>query len=471
VTFVRYKKRGDRWYAYEVTAFWDQETKSPKQKTKYLGVSDTKGGEIVRPGRIGAPPAEKSILDFGDGYALEQLSEKSGFTSVLKESVENFDSIITLICCQLSEGTAMYNCLEWAEGNICSKLFPQAKLRSQDISRLIDYLGREDVQRKFFRAYIEKFFNGSHSVLIDSTALPSSINNALNSWGYSSEGIDQKVGCLMLVDKTSKLPIYFRAIPGEITDVSTLRATMEQIYRLGLKPESTILDAGYFSEENIDYLCREKINIVTRMPRSRKQFAQLIDEIGPMELRVNAVTYGKRVVFLKSKEIDLYGYKVFAHVILDPCKKGKDTNRLLCDSIENEEAEEDTDLKMKYCGYFILISSFSIDKSDVLPTYYSRQSIEQIFGFAKSCNNILPLRVHSEQSIRGYLFLVFLSLILFVMARQKLLQKFTVEQALLTLRNLKAKVYEREAIVLEPNKKVKEIAKLLGIIMPTSVGF
>ena len=106
----------------------------------------------------------------------------------------------------------------------------------------------------------------------------------------------------------------------------------------------------------------------------------------------------------------------------------------------------------------------------MLPTYYSRQLIEQVFGFAKSNNSILPLRVHSDQSIQGYLLLVFLSLVVFVMMRQKLQPKFTVEQALLILRNLKAKVYEAEAIVMEPNKKSKDITTLLNIIMPTSVG-
>ena len=44
------------------------------------------------------------------------------------------------------------------------------------------------------------------------------------------------------------------------------------------------------------------------------------------------------------------------------------------------------------------------------------------------------------------------------------------DQALLILRNLKAKVYDTEAIVLEPNKKAKDISKLLEIVVPTSVG-
>jgi transposase len=470
MAFIRYKKRGNKLYAYEVIAFWDKASRKTKQKTKYLGVADSKGGSITKPGKIASVPFEKSIVDFGDCYAIKQVAENHDFINLLQNNFEDFDTIMTLICYQITQGTAMYNCQDWAEGSIVSKLFPQAKLQSQNISRLINYLGQDALQNKFFKAYIEKFFKGKHSILIDSTSLPSSINASLNNWGHTADGIDQKVGCLMLVDKTSKLPIYFRAIPGEIADVSTLKITIDQIYRLGLKPESAILDAGYFSEDNIVYLCNEKINFVTRMPRSLKQFKKLVDDCGNMEVCVNAVQYGQRAVFIKSKEIKMYNHKLFAHIILDPFKKAKDTNHLLFTAFEDGETEKNTNYKIKYSGYFILLSRFSISKEEVLPTYYTRQSIEQIFGFAKSNNSILPLRVHSEQSIKGYLFLVFLSLVTFVMIRQKLQPTFTVDQALLILRNLKAKIYNTEAVIQEPSKKAKDIAKLLKIIMPTSLG-
>ena len=65
---------------------------------------------------------------------------------------------------------------------------------------------------------------------------------------------------------------------------------------------------------------------------------------------------------------------------------------------------------------------------------------------------------------------MFLSLVVFITMRQKLQLKFTAEEALLILRNLKAKIYDAEAVVLEPNKKSKDIASLLKIIVPTSLG-
>jgi len=34
--FTRYKKIGQKEYAYQITAYWDPQTKKPKQKTQYL---------------------------------------------------------------------------------------------------------------------------------------------------------------------------------------------------------------------------------------------------------------------------------------------------------------------------------------------------------------------------------------------------------------------------------------------------
>jgi len=123
---------------------------------------------------------------------------------------------------------------------------------------------------------------------------------------------------------------------------------------------------------------------------------------------------------------------------------------------------------MKSAGFFILLSRQQLDRKQIFPSYYARQAIEQVFGFAKSNNNILPLRVHDAQSIRGYLMLVFLALIIFITMHQRL--KMPMDKALLVLRSLKAKIYDDVTIIQEPNKKTKDVFKDLDIIMPTNLG-
>ena len=475
MTSIRYKKRGNKFYAYEVTQYWDKELKKPRQLSKYLGNSDTSGGVYAKTGKKESIfKIEKAILDFGDSYAINLIAKNIGLDKVIEESFGNSaDSIMSLVSYQITEGAAMYNCHDWMEGNIANKLFPTAKVKSQDISRLIKNLGKQELGQKFFRNYIAKFFPNKTGLLIDSTAMPSSINSQINAFGHTANGIKENVTCLMLVDKELKLPIYFRAVGGDINDNSTLQTTINEIKNLGLQTGSAILDAGYCSKDNLQYMCKAEIDFVTRLPRSHGIFYELIDKIEVKESHKYAVKYGDRVVFIASKEMEIYGHKIFAHVILDASKKSKDISNILRDKLDCEQNEKqitDINNKVQYSGYLILLSKSAITKHEVLPTYYTRQAIEQIFGFAKTNNNLLPLRVHCQQSINGYLMLVFISLILFITMRQKLQPDITMDKALLRLRGLKAKIYENEILIQEPNKKIKDIAKGLGIIMPTSLG-
>ncbi|MGC8479667.1 MAG: hypothetical protein ACP5M9_03295 [Candidatus Micrarchaeia archaeon] len=43
-----------------------------------------------------------------------------------------------------------------------------------------------------------------------------------------------------------------------------------------------------------------------------------------------------------------------------------------------------------------------ISKNDVVPAYYVRQIAEMLFGFSKDDINILLLRAHSEEVLRGF---------------------------------------------------------------------
>ena len=362
---IRYKKRYNKWYAYEVIQYWDKDLKKPRQRTKYLGVANEKDAPYSKPGKKTGVNIETAILDCGDSYAINEVSKTIGLNNIIGDSFGNLDSIMALICFQITEGSAMHNCTDWLKGNIAKKIFPNAKISSQDISTLIKTLGSQNLQIKFFRNYVSKFFPNNHGILIDSTALPSAINSSINAFGYSSGKIEQNVTCLMLVDKKSKLPIYFRALGGDIADISTVQTTVAEIKKLGLKTESAILDAGFCSKETLQFMCSEQINFITRLPKSHKAFNDLIKQAGNIEKMASAVKYGDRVVFIKSKKVTLYDNEIYAHIILDPSKKSKDTHLILKDSLDDKISKEDKkklDEKMKNAGFFILLSREHIEK-------------------------------------------------------------------------------------------------------------
>src|SRR3989338_7832143 len=227
------------------------------------------------------------------------------------------------------------------------------------------------------------------------------------------------------------------------------------------------MDAGFFSESNILELYNQDINFLTRLPSIRTIYRELINsEVKDIERYGNAVKYGKRGLFIKQKKINLFGKDAFAYIVLDPERKGRETKNFILQNIKNKEnSVEELEYEMAKRGIMILISSFDIKNEEVVPAYYIRQTAEKLFGFSKDDLNLLPLRIHSEEALRGFLFMQFLTLIAFVHIKNKLGKEHNVEEILLTLRNLKCKVYDKDLMVCETNRQQKDIMEKLDILM------
>ena len=118
----------------------------------------------------------------------------------------------------------------------------------------------------------------------------------------------------------------------------------------------------------------------------------------------------------------------------------------------------------------ILVSSKPISVSEIVQSYYLRQSIEQVFGCAKSELNLLPIRNHNDKTVRGYLFFQFILLIFYLKINEKYLNQYTVEQLLLILRKLKCKVFDKQIIPAAQTKKQRLIFEQEKILMPNFLG-
>lgn len=295
----------------------------------------------------------------------------------------------------------------------------------------------------------------------------------LTAWGLSGEEIDKQIRFLLIVDKDTRNPLFFRLLPGNMLDVSTLRNTLNELERYNIKNSFVYVDAGFFSEENISEMYEHGVEFLTRLPSLRIIYKQLIEkDLHDIESIQYAVRYGKRGMFVKQKEINLFGKKVYAHIVLDPERKGREMKKFLLNVIDEKEKHEEHDLEymLKTRGIMILVSSFKLDRDEVVPTYYVRQTAEMLFGFSKDDLKIVPLRVHSEGTLRGFLFLQFLALIAFIQIKKSIGKEYTVEEIMLSMRNLKCKVYENDIVIQELTKHQKEIATLFGFLMPKTLG-
>lgn len=482
MSFIRKKKTtSGRVYAYEVTAIWDSEKKQSRASSKYVGVCDGAGNVIPKGAKrpkitqnydSNIAAHEKLIQDFGDGYLVLESLKKSAIYGPLEFALNEKPELASLMSYRLTSPGPMYNCELWMGSNITGTLGKHHKLSSQNISRLLEFLGEESVQREFFQKYLALEKLGTKNVIIDATSLPCQNGSDFNAFGYNDGGIDKQFRFHCVLSQESKKPLFYRNVPGNIADTSTLKATIEELKELGVANSFALLDAGYASSENIKHLRENQIDFLMRLPAGRALYKETVTtHYKELETLENAIQYGKKSLFVKAHQIDLYGENGYIYTILDPTKKIKDIEKLvLARTTIPEEIDEEADsFAFKKAGIFTLISSKKIPEKEVLEAYYTRQSIERVFGFAKSDLDLLPIRCHSDATIRGYLFLQFLLLVLFIELREKLVSHCTVEQAMITLRALKCKIYDDKVIIQELTKNQKKIFELVNIIVPNSI--
>ena len=482
MSYIRKKKtKSGKIYAYEVTATWDSKKKQSRSVSKYIGFID-EDGQLILKGmkpkislhKKKVPSKENLIQDFGNGFLISESIKSSAIWEPLSEVLSRHSEILSLMTYRLCQPGPMYNYPIWAEGTCLQTLGSNTILTSQHISRLLSYLGEESVQRSFFEAYLKQTTKGGKNIIIDASSLPTTSSSDFSAWGYNDGGIDTQFRFHCVVDQVKKRPLFYRLVPGNISDVSTLNGTVLELKSLGVKSHFALVDAGFCSEENLKILRDHKIDFLMRLPAGRKIYKEAILAHGKeIENLSNAYMYGKRSLFIKTIKVkDLYGVPGYLHMILDPKKKGKDLHKLL-EERDNQNKNENDDaqdqLSFAKAGIFILISSKKIPTDEVLSAYYTRQIVEQIFGFSKSDLDLLPLRCHSDATIRGYLFLQFLLLVVFIELREKLKKEYTVEQAIALTRNLKCKVYSDQTIIQELSKSQKKIFDLASILVPKSI--
>jgi transposase len=471
MSYTIYKTIGNKKYAYEVNSYWHPELKQSRRKTKYLGRVDEDNNIITK----NENNKERFIVDFGDGYLLSEFVKKIKIYPIIESLFQSqHKEIIPLICYRLCLQSAMYNASCWLEGNIVKMFYQNIDLSSQNISRILTFFGSEDLQRNFFEQYLRIACSSGKSVIIDATSLPNQINTLFNAWGYSDSHIEKQFRFLCVIDQEYKIPLFFRYLPGNLSDIVTLQNTISELRNMGVDNSFVLIDAGYFSAANIEELYNSKIDFLTRMPSSRTIYKALISkEAKDLEKIENAVKYNKRILFAKKVDITLYNHKAYAYIVLDPLRKSKELGAHLSEYLNLESDEQNLEkakIKLSKCGIMVLVSSKDIKACEVVSCYYMRQSIEQVFGFMKDDLSLLPIRCHKDETIKGYLFLQFIILIIFIELRQRLLPKYTVEQALLLLRNLKSKVFDKQLLIAELTKHQKEIFTLCNIIVPKSLG-
>jgi len=120
-------------------------------------------------------------------------------------------------------------------------------------------------------------------------------------------------------------------------------------------------------------------------------------------------------------------------------------------------------------GKQIILSHGPLDWKECLTVYRERDYIEKTFRTLKQDLQVLPLNVKKESTMKGFLFVSFISLILRMkllkqMKDAGLLEDYTLDDLLLELSKIKKiRLVTGETITTEISKKQRTILDALGL--------
>jgi transposase len=265
----------------------------------------------------------------------------------------------------------------------------------------------------------------------------------------------------------------FRAVPGNVVDVSTLSRTITLLGEYGMPTDLSLLDAGYFSDHNVDLLYKAGIDFVTRLPeRNRTLYSAILGKAQPeLRRKENLVKYRDRYVYIKRVECRIGEDRnlAYAYVGFDVDGSGDTNHKVIISSRKKAKSIGAMHDAFESSGIFILLSSLAFEADEILEVYYLRQQVEQYFDVSKGISRLTPMRVHTEQRVLGHLLLCQIAATINLAIQKRMNQYFENREGMfMSLRNQKCEVFAEQIVTYERQSDANQFYKKLRIAYPIS---
>ena len=456
-------------YVYEDYPFWDKKTKQNRHKREYIGKLGQDGEFIPNKKYLARQnePAAKGVAEptvtparrvyFGATHLLDEIGKITGVREDLQACFpSNYKALMSLAYYMVLESESpMYRFARWAYDH----RHPWGEtLTSQRISEALRDIP-EQAKLEFFRRQSQR--RQEKEYLAYDTTSVSSYSEYIKAVRYGknkdNDGLPQ-VNMALIFGEESCMPVYYRVLPGNITDVMTIRKLIKDINFLEIDKLKLVLDRGFYSADNINALYRahHKFLIAVKINNgfisgflgkakaemhdfSHYDVEQEVYQWGSMEEwpYVQKDRYGG--IALEEKR------RIYVHIFYNGLR-GEEEKARFNKSLANTETalrqgaeltESQKTLAGKYFivketpkrgiqvnyrddaikkqlsrfGYFALLSNEVKDPSAALEIYRKKDMVEKAFDNLKERLEMKRTTVHSDQTLAGKFFLQFLSLI------------------------------------------------------------
>lgn len=253
------------------------------------------------------------------------------------------------------------------------------------------------------QAYMKSFITSDDYILMDGTSIVSQSEHiSMAKKGYNTQhNFDGQINILYIYSATSRMPVFYRLLPGNIRDVKAFKHTLALS---GINKATIIADKGFYSKANIDLLKAEKLSYIIPLKRDHVQidYSTLINNTYKLEAQF--FTHEKRIVWYKKINID----DGIIHLFLDDHLRLKEESDYLTRIHNNPETNtfERYKGKMHQFGTIALMTEANVDDSvEVYETYKSRMFIETMFDGMKNVLEADKTYMQDEQTLQGWMFI------------------------------------------------------------------
>lgn len=321
----------------------------------------------------------------------------------------------------------------------------------------------------------------------------------------------------LLFGQEGQLPVYYHRLPGNISDVSTLRRLLKTFSYLELSKLHLVMDKGFYSQKNVDELLTARDKFTLAVPTRLKWVQQIIDEIrdtiqDPEGYRKldGEILYVHTKLYPWGKErrrcyVHLYYNAHTAAATIDgfteellTYKEELEGGQLACapQGVSSHEDAYKTFFTIKetpvrgrkvlfnneaiqkyrnlYAGFFVILTNDIKDPVETLRVYRNKDAVEKCFDDLKNQLDMKRLRIHSSAAMDGRLFVQFVTLIFMSALRKKmretgLIEKYTVRELLEEMETLTQVRYSGKYghILTEVTKPQRQIIEKLRIELHT----
>lgn len=394
------------YYVYTNTRHKDEE--SGKWKTdpgKLLGKIIKDIGFVPK----GTQLESSSITSFEYGEYLLACTLAHDDFDRLKEcfNVEEAFLLFSLACIFVFEGYIGLKPSESIyERTIIAHDYPSLKYSYHRISKLLSTIGRNDKILEFQKKCISE----SSTVAVDGHVIPSdSNNNDLSFNGYKAKEVKgEQMNLLVALDIATHLPLATKVFPGYMVDKTDF---IEFIKPLGdIKGKLFIMDTGFYSKENIEYLINKEANYIMPLSSNLERYKKAIRPVR-----------GRNAQFLysASSKTDLVEYHE-----CDVAKEGKriiffqnmsEREKLTKEYIKKMEegsknhTSEGLRNNMKTFGLIVLETNLEVSAQEVYRYYKSRWSIETYYDRIKHNIDFSELNLSEYGMVQAIAFVMLLA--------------------------------------------------------------